>query len=298
MDSGSHDVLNQSALRAARGLDKARRRGDIGAPGEGLPPEDAMTIKAVTFDLWDTIVDDDSDEPKRAARGLRSKREERRHLLWRALDAQEPIDLEQVSLAYDVADAGFNLVWKELHINWTLEQRLRVVLNGLGRSLPAADLARVVEATGRMEVEIAPDPIDGIADALAALAKRYRLAVVSDAIVTPGTNLRAILERYGLLQYFGGFAFSDEVGRSKPHRSMFEAAAAQLGVELHEIVHVGDREQNDIKGPHAIGIRAILFTATRPDDRRDTTADAVCERHADLPALIDRLAAASGQEAP
>ena len=42
-------------------------------------------IKAVTFDLWDTMVHDDSDEPKRAARGLRSKREERRHLLWQAL---------------------------------------------------------------------------------------------------------------------------------------------------------------------------------------------------------------------
>ena len=26
-------------------------------------------IKAVTFDLWDTIVHDNSDEPKRAARG-------------------------------------------------------------------------------------------------------------------------------------------------------------------------------------------------------------------------------------
>ena len=44
-----------------------------------------MTIKAVTFDLWDTIVDDDSDEPKRAAKGLRSKRDERRHLVWSAL---------------------------------------------------------------------------------------------------------------------------------------------------------------------------------------------------------------------
>ncbi|MDX1576607.1 MAG: hypothetical protein R3285_10465, partial [Kiloniellales bacterium] len=68
-----------------------------------------MTIKAVTFDLWDTMVDDDSDEPKRAAKGLRSKREERRHLVWSALNAIEPIDLSAVTLAYDTADAGFNL---------------------------------------------------------------------------------------------------------------------------------------------------------------------------------------------
>jgi putative hydrolase of the HAD superfamily len=259
------------------------------AAGSGV-----TTIKAVTFDLWDTIVDDDSDEPKRAARGLLSKREQRRHLLWQALEAEAPIPLAAVTLAYDTADAGFNLVWKELHINWTVEQRLRVALGGLGRSLPAAALEQLVEATGRMELDISPDPIPGVAEALAELATRYRLAVVSDAIVTPGRNLRLILEKYDLLRYFSGFAFSDEVGYAKPHRAMFEAAAAQLGVELREIVHVGDREHNDVKGPHALGIKAVLFTATRPDDKDGTTADAVCERHADLPAVIDRLAATAG----
>ena len=28
-------------------------------------------IKAVTFDLWDTVIHDESDEPNRAAQGLR-----------------------------------------------------------------------------------------------------------------------------------------------------------------------------------------------------------------------------------
>jgi putative hydrolase of the HAD superfamily len=250
-----------------------------------------MTIKAVTFDLWDTMVDDDSDEPKRAAKGLRSKRDERRHLLWSALNAVDPIDLESVVLAYDTADAGFNLVWKELHINWTVEQRLRVVLNGLGRSLPQDAFDRLVEDTGGMEVEIPPDPIAGIGEALADLSQRYRLAVVSDAIVTPGTGLKAILEGHGLAQHFSAFAFSDEVGHSKPHRSMFDCACAELGVAVDEIVHIGDRDHNDVKGPHALGAKAILFTAVRDADKDATTADAVCESHRDLPAIIDRLAA-------
>ena len=43
-------------------------------------------IKGITFDLWDTMVRDDSDEPKRAAQGLRSKKAERRHLVWQALN--------------------------------------------------------------------------------------------------------------------------------------------------------------------------------------------------------------------
>ncbi len=250
-----------------------------------------MTIRAVTFDLWDTMVHDDSDEAKRAARGLRSKRDERRHLVWAALNEIEPIDLDAVTLAYDTADAGFNVVWKELFINWTVEQRLRVVLNGLKRSLPDDAFAKLVEDTGNMEVDIPPDAIEGIGEALEDLAGRYKLCVVSDAIVTPGTGLRRILEQYDLARHFSGFAFSDEIGHSKPHRSMFDSAAEQLGIPVNQMVHIGDRDHNDVKGPHALGAKAVLFVATRDADRATTTADAICEHHRDLPAIIDRLAA-------
>ncbi len=249
-----------------------------------------MTIRAVTFDLWDTIVADDSDEPKRAAQGLPSKREARRRAVWEALDAHEPIAYETVALAYDAAEAGFNLTWKTHHITWTVTQRLQVVLKALGRDLPETEFARLVEDHATMEVTIPPDPIEGIAEALAELSRDFPLAIISDAIVTPGTGLRRILETHGLKQYFSAFAFSDEVGRSKPHRAMFEAAAEGLGVAVNEIVHVGDREHNDVKGPHALGAKAVLFTATRPDDREGTTADAICDHHKDLPAIIRQLA--------
>ncbi len=247
-------------------------------------------IKAITFDLWDTIVDDDSDEPKRAAKGLRTKKEERRHIVWSALNEVEAIDLETVNLAYDVADASFNIVWKELFINWTVEQRINAILNGLGRRLPEELFNRVVKETGDMEVNIAPNAIEGVKEALADLASRYKLCIVSDAIVTPGTGLRQILEDYDLKQYFSGFAFSDEVGHSKPHRSMFDTAASQVGVKVEEMLHIGDRDHNDIKGPHALGMKAILFTATRDADKDHTTADAIVDSYADLPATIDRLA--------
>jgi putative hydrolase of the HAD superfamily len=206
------------------------------------------------------------------------------------LNQIEPIDLDTVGLAYDVADAGFNLVWREYSINWRLEQRLRVVLNGLGRTLPESVFDALIQTTGGMEVEMPPDAIDGAKFALETLAQRYQLAVVSDAIVTPGTGLRKLLEGHDLKRYFDGFAFSDEVGHSKPHRSMFDCAAKQLGVEVTEIVHIGDRDHNDVKGPHTIGAKAVLFTASRDVDRGITTADAICERHQDLPAIIDRLA--------
>lgn len=249
-------------------------------------------IRGITFDLWDTIVRDDSDEPRRAEKGLRPKKAERRHLLWRALETQSPIDASLVSLAYDVADAAFNRVWHDQFVTWTIADRLRVALEGLGRTLPDEAFSKLVRAHEEMEVEIPPDPIEGIGDALADLAGRYKLCVVSDAIVTPGRGLRAILERHGLARYFSGFAFSDEVGHSKPHPAMFESAARQLGLELSELVHIGDRDHNDVKGPQKLGMKAVLFTAARAHDRDITSADAICERHEDLPATIDRLASA------
>jgi len=249
-----------------------------------------MTIKAVTFDLWDTLVDDDSDEAVRQQRGLRTKREERRHQLWEVVNGEAPISYEEVALAYDTAEAGFVVTWKEGHINWTVDQRLRVALNGLGRNLPEDVYADLVDRHGRMEVDIPPNAIDGVAAALADLSKRYKLAIVSDAIVTPGTGLREILAHHGLLEFFSSFAFSDEIGHSKPHRSMFDHVAGELEIGVEELIHIGDRDHNDIKGPHAIGAKAVLFTATRPDDRDITTADAICDNYGDLPAIIDRLA--------
>ncbi len=251
-----------------------------------------MPIKAVTFDFWDTIVEDESDEPKRQAQGLLSKKLERRRLAWAALNAVEAIDQATVDLAYDVTHAASDLVWRQNHINWTVTQFFDVLLNGLGRKLPAADKARLIEDIGRMEVDLPPDAVPGIAAAIAELSTRYKLCIVSDTIVTPGTGLRQILDHHGVGQYFDGFAFSDEVGRSKPNRAMFDAAAEQLGVELSEIVHIGDREANDVKGPQALGAKAILFTAARADDKTGSAADAICDRASDLARTIDQLASA------
>ena len=251
-------------------------------------------IRAITFDLWDTVIHDDSDEPKRAAAGLPSKREARRALVRDALAAHSAVPGEIVDAACDVTDAAFSKVWHDQHVTWSVAERLSVLLGGLGRTLPEAVLADVTAQIEEMELEIMPDPVPGIGDAIEALAARYPLAVVSDAIHSPGRCLREWLERHGLLRHFDAFAFSDEVGRSKPHPDMFHRAAAGLGVDVSEMLHVGDREHNDVRGPHALGMKAILFTATRDRDRAGSAADAVCSRAADLPAAVGRLAGTGG----
>ncbi len=247
-------------------------------------------ITAITFDLWDTIISDESDEPKRAAQGLRSKPDERHHLVLEALNRHAPISSEDLAIGYGVVNAAFVKCWKGHSITWTARERLEVLLNGLGRTLPDAELDALAHAQERLELDVPPDPIEGAHEAVAELASRYKLCVISDTIITSGTGLREWLEMHDLKQYFSGFAFSDEVGNSKPNRAMFDSAASQLGTEFSQMVHIGDRDHNDVKGPQALGMKAVLFTAKRDADKATTSADAICERHADLPATIDALA--------
>ena len=251
-----------------------------------------MSIKAVTFDLWDTVIEDDSDEVERGQRGLDSKRVTRRKLAHAAYREHADVDRRTFEVAYDVMEAAFNHVWHDQHVTWTVAERLAVLDRGLGVSLSDPARAELVRALEEMEIGVAPRPVAHIGEAIEALAGEFELGVVSDAIYSPGRCLRRWLEMHGFLHHFGAFAFSDEIGHSKPHRDMFAAVADGLGVAIDEMLHVGDRDHNDVKGPHALGMKAILITASRADDRDVTTADAVCEDPRDLARIVREVAQA------
>jgi len=248
-----------------------------------------MSIRAVTFDLWDTVLVDDSDEPKRRQKGLLPKPQARRRLVLEFLGRHAPINQEEVDAAYDAVDRAFNHDWHENNHTWTVARRLERMLTEMKRELPPDELAELVRLHEEMEMEVRPDLAPGIRDALLALRGRYRLGVISDTIFSPGRTLRRILEAEDLLDLFDAFAFSDEVGASKPDRRMFDAAADQLGIGPEDTVHVGDREKNDVAGPQAVGARAILVTVVKDRRSGPSKADAVCENYSGLPRLVDSL---------
>jgi HAD superfamily hydrolase (TIGR01549 family) len=249
----------------------------------------AAQIHAVTFDLWDTVLVDDSDEPKRKQMGLLPKPLERRRLVCDLLNQHAPISRGEVDAAYDTVDREFNRAWHEGHTTWTVTQRLTRLLSGLERELPEREMSELIRRHEEMELTVRPDLAPGVREALRALHGRYRLGVISDTIFSPGRALRRILEAEGLLDLFDAFAFSDEVGRSKPDEKMFTAAADLLGVKPAEIVHVGDREANDVEGPHAAGARAILVTVIKDRRAGPSKADAVCADYRELPRLVEAL---------
>ena len=246
-------------------------------------------IKAITFDLWDTVFIDDTDEPKRKAAGKPTKAVERRELVKQFADKHQQISQEIVNAAYNAQDAAFRKAWHDQHITWSVNERLEIVLRGLGVTLPEDEMAELVKLHEEMELEFRPNFVPGVHEAIKSLSEKYKLGVISDAIFSPGRSLRTLLEGEGLLQYFTTFVFSDEVGCSKPAECVFSAAKEGLGVEFNEIVHIGDREHNDILGPEKMGMKSILCIAAfdRGSDRN--RADACFEDYGELPELIKNL---------
>jgi putative hydrolase of the HAD superfamily len=246
-------------------------------------------IQAITFDFWDTLVADDSDEPKRAVQGLPAKPAARLHLLTEEISRHHPdIAVEQVAQAFTQANERFRHLWKQEYVTPTVAERLQVAYDFLGLArTPGYD--RVVREIEEMEVHLSPDFAPGVQAALAELARHYKLGIISDTIHTPGRGLRQILAREGLLGHFSYLVFSDEVGAAKPAPLVFERAAEGLGVPLTDIVHVGDRESNDIAGPLAVGMRAVLYTGVIDRDSPNSQASAICHDYADLPRIIKVL---------
>lgn len=242
---------------------------------------------ALTFDLWDTLVVDDSDEPVRASRHLRTKAAQREHLFV-DFATRRGADSDAALAAFQQANATFRHQWKVEHVTPHIGDRLMSGLRALG--LPAdAGFDTLVEAFSMMEVDIPPRLADGVPEMLEVLHERYRLGIISDAIVTPGAYLRRILAGYDLLRFFDITVFSDEAGAAKPDASVFHIAAKGLGVPVTGLVHVGDREPNDIAGPLAVGARAILYTGAVDRGSASTRASAVCTHHGELPDILSRL---------
>jgi putative hydrolase of the HAD superfamily len=162
-------------------------------------------------------------------------------------------------------------------------------MKGLGVTLAEEEMAELVRLLEEMELEFRPDFVPGVHEVVKTLSEKYKLGVISDAIYSPGRVLRKLLEGEGLLEYFSVFVFSDEAGCSKPAPCVFEAARQALGVSYDEIVHVGDREHNDILGPEKMGMHSVLCLAAvdRGSDRN--RADGWFDDYIRLPRLIEEL---------
>jgi putative hydrolase of the HAD superfamily len=77
---------------------------------------------------------------------------------------------------------------------------------------------------------------------------------------------------------------------------VFDLACEGLGVSAGELLHIGDREANDIAGPVAYGAHCVLYTGAidRRQPGEQTQASAVVSHMDDMASAIARISAGLG----
>ena len=229
-------------------------------------------LKAITFDFWNTLY-----KAAPYAFALRRK-------FMFEVFAKNHIDVsvDQVDEAEEVARSEWNRIWRREYRTPPAADWVRWMLDELLIQLPPEDFHALANYFDRSLLEVDPGPvlIDGAAETVQRLARRYKLGVISDSGLSTGNTLRYFLKRDGILDYFTCTTFSDEVGVSKPHTRIFQITLDRLGAQPREAVHIGDLTHSDIAGAKAIGMQAVRLTANYDDANRSVKPDAVVKSYA------------------
>jgi len=230
-------------------------------------------IRAVTFDLFDTLVEIDTGRLPRLTHDGRTLRTSAPAVLERL--ARLWPDLAATELASDYLRITREF-WAEKEARGIeLPARLRmerIVRELSGRSArPSAstetevrDLA--LELVG-IHMGILADAVRPIPAARPVLA-RLRAEGVPCLLISNfdhAATARSILDRHGLSPYLDHVVVSEDVGLRKPDRRIFEIARDALAgngdvaaaLEPGSVVHVGDDPVCDVAGAGALGWRTV-----------------------------------------
>lgn len=205
-------------------------------------------LKAITFDLWNTVFD------------VIDYTEERIDFLTQFLKKGGlSYDKELIREAYLSALKFFTDTWISEQRHISAERRTEYTLGALGIDLPDTSKKVIVKKFEEIVLNNPPQLIDGAASVIKVLHENYKLGLICDSGMSPGRILRAILRDHKILKYFSCTIFSDEVGDTKPHPILFKKALEKLNVEPTEAIHVGDLLRTDIAGAKAVGMQAVWF---------------------------------------
>src|SRR5689334_19077698 len=139
--------------------------------------------------------------------------------------------------------------------DFTRQRRLSLAhaLRDSGDDEAHVDAAFDAFYAARNRIEFYPDALA----ALERLATRWPVLAL--------TNGNADLAKIGIAGHFAGCIAAREAGHAKPDAPIFHAACARLGLEPHDVLHVGDDPLLDVEGARRAGLRSCWI------NRRDET---------------------------
>ncbi|MDJ0847542.1 MAG: HAD family hydrolase [Myxococcota bacterium] len=250
-----------------------------------------MSVRAVVFDLFDTLVD------------LRFEELPRVEHEGRWLPASATLLHEAVAERAEVSFADY------VDAEIAVRERLGAPRYAEGRELPTGErFAAVTEHLGVRDPDLpelltsihmgvlkaavsVPDHHEGL---LAALHRELRLALCSN--FTHSETAHRVLDEAGFRPHLDAVAVSDAVGWRKPRPEIFAAVLDELGVAPDEVLHVGDNLRADVTGGRDAGLRTVWITRRvanpqqKLQEHEGHPPDFVVDDLAELPRLVSRLA--------
>ena len=219
-----------------------------------------MTVKAISFDLFDTLVDIHMD--RLPVVEIDGQKVSAAHRDLHALVATHA-ELDVATFARTLSEVDARLR-DEFYAN-DLELPTLVRFQTLTRELQIDDpsLPHALTDTYMQclfeQMEVVPHH----ATVLHELAERTPLGICSNFSHT--ATARRALEHAGLLPHLSGVTISEDVGLRKPRREIFEAMLTALRVDATETVHVGDNLDADVQGAAELGMRTVWINRRIPD---------------------------------
>jgi putative hydrolase of the HAD superfamily len=181
----------------------------------------AQTIRAVIFDLWETLIDWDREENA-------------------ALNAR----------VATIAGDDFQARWSETP-RYTGPVRDALAAAGV----PAAVMDDVC-ALRRDHLRRALAPRPGAVDTLRELRRRgLRIGLITVC----SEDVETLWPESEFAGLFDAEVFSSRIGLTKPDPRIYLACCRELGVEPRDAVFVGDGANDELAGARRVGMKAILI---------------------------------------
>ena len=232
-----------------------------------------MTVRALLFDLWGTLLH---------VRDVDDMEARRRRLLDRTVvglaNAGHPYAEETVAAAL----AGFGDEHSAMHREGrdiSQPERLALVLEriepGLASRMSATSLLAFEDAVADVRLRDSIPAPGARACVEEAHGRGLALGLVCVTGLTPGYVLRDVLDGHGLLRHFEALTFSDEARMAKPAPEIFHCTLQVLGVAPQDAVFIGDTPFADVAGPQQLGMTAVQvgdqqLDGVTPDARLET----------------------------
>ena len=209
-------------------------------------------IRAVIFDLWNTLICDDPEiSEQRNQLRLRSAQE----TLATIGHAYNAVDIEAAFLAAGTELARIHETERDISMRGRTVLYLRHLDSDLAERLDDDAWLRLDEALLTPALTHRPPMLPGAVELLAELkASGLKVGLISNAGITPGVVLARIMDDMGLGRHFDLTVFSDEVELSKPAPAIFAHALNELGLAPDEAVFVGDQPVLDVQGARRAGM--------------------------------------------